>query len=150
MFNEFTKKGYDKTPLGQWKGKGADKPQVFQPSAARFAGKVYLLSSPTNSSATYMMVETFKKYRLATVLGQTTGGNQKGVTAGAMFFMLLPNTKIEIVVPLIGTDLAVAKTFPDAGVQPDIYIKPSIEDAVKGIDTELEMAKRLIAEKLRK
>ena len=97
-----------------------------------------------------MMVETFKKYRLATVLGQTTGGNQKGVTAGAMFFMLLPNTKIEIDVPLIGTDLAVAKTLPDAGVQPDVYVKPSIEDAVKGIDTELEMAKRLIAEKLRK
>ena len=67
-----------------------------------------------------------------------------------MFFMLLPNTKIEIDVPLIGTDLAVAKTFPDAGVQPDVYVKPSIEDAVKGIDTELEMAKRLIAEKLRK
>ena len=148
-FNQ-SEKGYDKTPLGQWKGKGADKPQVFQPSAARFAGKVYLLSSPTNSSATYMMVETFKKYRLATVLGQTTGGNQKGVTAGAMFFMLLPNTKIEIDVPLIGTDLAVAKTFPDAGVQPDVYVKPSIEDAVKGIDTELETVKRLIAEKIRK
>ena len=87
------------------------------------------------------MVETFKKYRLATVIGQTTGGNQKGVTAGAMFFMLLPNTKIEIDVPLIGTDLAIAKTFPDAGVQPDVYVKPSIEDAVKATRTSKKTIK---------
>ena len=148
-FNQI-EKGYEKTPLGQWKGKGADKPQVFKPNATRFLGNVFLLSSPTNSSATYMMVETFKKYQLATVIGQTTGGNQRGVTAGAMFFMLLPNTKIEIDVPLIGTDLAIAKTLPDAGITPDVYIKPSIEDVVKGVDTELAAVKKLIAEKFRK
>ncbi len=139
--------GYNKTELGQWKGKGAGKSQIFQPNAERFSGKVFLLSSPTNSSATYMMVETFKKYHLATVVGQTTGGNQRGVTAGAMFFMLLPNSKIEVDVPLIGTDLAIAKTLPDAGVAPDIYVKPSLEDAVKGVDTEMEVVKKLILNK---
>jgi C-terminal processing protease CtpA/Prc len=139
-----TESGYNKTALGQWKGKGADKPQIFQPNADRFTGKVFLLSSPTNSSATYMMVETFKKHKLATVVGQTTGGNQRGVTAGALFFMLLPNSKIEVDVPLLGTDLVLAKTLPDAGVAPDIFVKPSIENAVNGIDTEMEVVKKLI------
>jgi Peptidase family S41 len=139
--------GYNKTQLGQWKSKGANKPQVFQPNKERFIGNIFLLSSPTNSSATYMMVETFKKYKLATVVGQTTGGNQRGVTAGAMFFMLLPNSKIEVDVPLIGTDLAIAKTLPDAGVKPDIFVKPSIEDTVKDIDTEMEFVKKLILKK---
>jgi C-terminal processing protease CtpA/Prc len=139
--------GYTKTPAGQWKGKGADKPQVFMPNKERFEGNVYLLSSPTNSSATYMMVETFKKHKLATIVGQTTGGNQRGVTAGALFFMLLPNSKIEVDVPLTGTDLDIAKTLPDAGVTPDIYVKPSIENVIKGIDTEMEVVKKLILEK---
>jgi C-terminal processing protease CtpA/Prc len=91
-----------------------------------------------------MMVETFKKHKLATVVGQTTGGNQKGVTAGALYFMLLPNSKIEVDVPLIGTDLEIAKNLPDAGVEPDVFVKPSIEDAVKGIDTEMEVVKKMI------
>jgi hypothetical protein len=148
-FNQ-NEKGYDKTPMGQWKGKGADKPQIFEPNKDQFAGNVYLLSSPTNSSATYMMVETFKKHKLATVVGQTTGGNQKGVTAGALFFMLLPHTKIELDVPLIGTDLETAKSLPDAGIGPDIDVKPSIEDVVKGIDTEMEVVKKMITRKAKK
>jgi C-terminal processing protease CtpA/Prc len=139
--------GFDRTPMGQYKGKGAEKPQIFEPNKEHFAGNVYLLSSPTNSSATYMMVETFKKYKLATVVGQITGGNQKGVTAGAMFFMLLPNTKIEVDVPLIGTDLTIAKNLPDAGIAPDVYVKPSVEDVIKGIDTEMEVVKKMIIAK---
>ncbi|MDZ7935759.1 MAG: S41 family peptidase [Emticicia sp.] len=148
-FNQ-SEKGYEKTALGQWKGKGSEKPQIFKPNSERFSGNVFLLSSATNSSATYMMVETFKKFKLATVVGQTTGGNQKGVTAGAMFFMLLPNTKIEVDVPLIGTDLVVAKNLPDAGIEPDVFVKPNVEDTVSGIDTELEVVKKLINKKMYK
>ncbi len=148
-FNQ-SEKGYNKTPMGQWKGKNAEKPQVFQPNKERFAGNVFLLSSATNSSATYMMVETFKKFKLATVVGQTTGGNQKGVTAGALFFMLLPNSKIEVDVPLIGTDLTVAQNLPDAGIEPDIFVKPSVEDTIKGVDTEMEVVKKLIQNKTSK
>ncbi len=142
-----SEKGYDKTPMGQWKGKDADKPQIFQPNNERFAGNIFLLSSPTHSSATFMMVDTFKKHKLATVIGQTTGGNQKGVTASALFFMLLPHSKIEIDVPLVGTDLAIAKNLPDAGITPDIYVKPNILDVVNGIDTEMEVVKKMISNK---
>ena len=50
-------------------------------------------------------------------------------------------------VPLIGTDYDVAKTRPDAGITPDVYVKPNIEDIVKGIDTEMEAVKELILSK---
>ncbi len=136
--------GYNKTALGQWIGKGAEKPQIIKPNKELFEGNIYLLTSPTNSSATYMMVDAFKKHKLATIVGQTTGGNQRGITAGALFFILLPNTKIEIDVPLIGTELALAKTLPDAGISPDIYVKPNILDVLNGIDTEIEVVKKII------
>jgi hypothetical protein len=58
--------------------------------------------------------------------------------------MLLPNTKIEIDVPLIGMDYDLAKTRQDAGLSPDVYVKPSFMDAVKGIDTEMVLVKQLI------
>ena len=138
-------KGYDKLPNGQFKGKGSGKPEIIVPEKETFSGNIYLLTSPTNSSATFGMAEMFKTNHLATIVGQTTGGNQKGVTAGALFFMLLPNTKIEVDVPLIGTDYELAKTRPDAGITPDVFVKPNIEDVVKGIDTEIEVVKKLIS-----
>ena len=96
------------------------------------------------------MADIFKKHHLATLVGQTTGGNQRGITAGAMFFMSLPNTKIEVDVPLIGMNYDVAKTRPDAGLSPNVYVKPNIMDAVKGIDTEMEVVKKLIAKNHKK
>ena len=67
-----------------------------------------------------------------------------------MFFMSLPNTKIEVDVPLIGMNYDVAKTRPDAGLSPNVYVKPNIMDAVKGIDTEMEVVKKLIAKNHKK
>lgn len=148
-FNQ-NENGYNKLPNGHWKGKGADKPRVIAPAQKQFEGDIYLLSSPTNSSATYMMVELFKKHQIATIVGQTTGGNQKGVTAGAMFFMLLPHSKIEVDVPLIGTDLALAQHLPDAGISPDVLVKPSIKNELDKRDAEIETVKNIIVQRASK
>jgi hypothetical protein len=145
----FNKKAENFTllPSGQYKDKNLDKIINIEPEKELVPANIYLLTSPTNSSATYILVDIFKTHHLATIVGQTTGGNQKGITASAMFFMLLPNTKIEVDVPLIGTDYAVAQTRPDAGISPDVYVKPNITDIKNDIDTEMEVVKKLISEK---
>lgn len=140
-------KNFTLLPSGQFKDKNLDKVIIIEPEKGLMPPNVYLLTSPTNSSATYIMADIFKTHHLATIVGQTTGGNQKGITASAMFFMKLPNTKIEVDVPLIGTDYDIAKTRPDAGITPDVYVKPNIEDLKNGIDTEMEMVKKLILQK---
>jgi hypothetical protein len=141
---------FTKLPSGQYRSKGSEKPQIITPESTHIEGNIYLLTSATNSSAGYITANIFKKNHLATLIGQTTGGNQRGITAGALFFMLLPNTKIEVDVPLIGMDYDLAKTRPDAGISPDVYVKPNIEDIVKGIDTEMEVVKKLIAKNFKK
>ena len=142
-FNKDPKK-FIALPNGQFKDKLLDLPRTIKPEVDLRPQNVYLLTSPTNSSATYILADIIKTHQLATIVGQTTGGNQKGITASAMFFMVLPNTKIEVDVPLIGTDYEVAKTRPDAGISPDVYVKPNIDDAVKGVDTEMEVVKKMI------
>ncbi|MGL4630707.1 MAG: S41 family peptidase [Leadbetterella sp.] len=139
--------GFTRTSLEQWKSKELSQPLNFKPSEKRFGGSIYLLSSATNSSATYMMVEIFKKHKLATIVGQTTGGNQRGITAGAMFFMLLPKTQIEVDVPLIGMDLTEAMTKPDAGIEPDVFVNTTINSYLNGLDPEIEAVKKLIKSK---
>jgi C-terminal processing protease CtpA/Prc len=139
-----TIRSFIKMPSGQYRLKSAGKADTLKPKDLHIATNVYLLINATNSSATFVFAQMLKEQKLATLVGQMTGGNQKGITAGALFFMLLPNSKIEVDVPLIGMNYDLAKTRPDAGIAPDVYVKPSIEDVVNGIDTEMEAVKNLI------
>jgi C-terminal processing protease CtpA/Prc len=139
-----SERSFIKMPSGQYRLKSAGKADTLKPKDLHIATNVYLLINATNSSATFVFAQMLKEQKLATLVGQMTGGNQKGITAGALFFMLLPNSKIEVDVPLIGMNYDLAKTRPDAGIAPDVYVKPSIEDVVNGIDTEMEAVKSLI------
>jgi len=132
---------------GQYRGKKDGKGQRLDPSDNHLTGTVYLLTSATNSSAAWQFASALHEHKLATLVGQETGGNQKGITANALFFMVLPNTKIEVDVPLMGMDYAEAAKRPDAGIQPDVYVKPSVQAFVQGTDQELDAVRTLIARK---
>jgi hypothetical protein len=99
-----------------------------------FEGKVYLLTDAANSSATFYMAGNYRKMGLATLVGQTTGASKKGINAGNYFFLKLPNSQVEIDLPVMSS---IADQEIDEGVVPAIYINPSISDISKGIDTEL-------------
>jgi len=108
----------------------------INPQGPRFTGRVFALMGATNSSATFAFLDAAKSMRLATLVGQTSGGNRRGINGGAFFFMTLPNSKIEVDIPLIG--YFAPGSQPDAGVEPDIAIKPTIEAIARGEDQELE------------
>jgi hypothetical protein len=65
-----------------------------------------------------------------------------------MFVLRLPNSQIEVDMPLISS--CPVSPQPDQGLLPDLYIKPKVEDLVKGIDAELQAVKRLIATQSRR
>ena len=59
------------------------------------------------------------------IIGEPTGGNLRGINGGAMFFLTLPNTQIEVDIPLFASfpkdvDLS---TVPNRGVVPDAIKK---------------------------
>lgn len=116
---------------------------VVQPKSPRFAGKVFVLTGASNSSATFEFAELIKKTRLGTLVGQATGGNQQGINGGAFFFLNLPNSRIEIDLPLIGQFPTEAR--PDAGLDPDVWVRPSVEDIAAGRDAEMTAVRRQLA-----
>jgi hypothetical protein len=109
---------------------------VIAPAAPRFTGRLWVLVGATNSSATFEFAQTVRQNRLGTLVGQTTGGNQRGINGGAFFFLRLPRSGIELDVPLIGQ--FPAGDPPDAGLQPDVLIVPTVRDIALGRDAELE------------
>lgn len=120
------------------------KAQSFNPPKNNYQGKVYLLVGPLNSSATYYMAGAAKRNGAATLVGQETGGNQKGINGGLLYFLKLPNSKIELDIPVIG-DFQIGE-HPDKGYEPDVLVAPNVDDIVNGIDTELATTLELIAQ----
>lgn len=120
------------------------KEQTFKPYKDTYAGKVYLLVSPYNSSATYYLAGTAKRQQLATLVGQETGGNLKGINGGQIYFLKLPNSKIELDVPIGGVFPLTEQ--PDRGYIPDVLVKPTPQDVANGIDSELSATLALIKE----
>lgn len=130
----YTLKRYDDIPGGN----------VIVPSGRRYTGKVYVLIGPVNSSATFQFAQLVKTNKLATLVGQTTGGSQRGINGGAFYFLKLPNSKIEVDLPLIGQ--FPVTSMPDSGIMPDIYVRPSSKGIAAGRDAEIETIKALVAE----
>ncbi len=125
-----------------------EKGDVIAPLGRRYEGHVIVLVGPANSSATFQFAQVVKENRLATLLGQTTGGNQRGINGSAFFFVTLPNSRIEFDLPLVatfsGNDRPTGRTIPfqriaDAGIEPDVLVTPNIDDVAFGVDAELRL-----------
>ena len=111
---------------------------VIKPAGQRFHGKVIVLIDATNSSATFQLAQNIQRYHLGTLIGQPTGGSQRGINGGAFFFLRLPGSGIEMDLPLIGT--FPPSSMPDAGVTPDILVKQTVSDIAVGHDAGLAAA----------
>ena len=119
-------------------------PLIVNSSSRAFKGNTYLLINAANSSATFYFAEIAKENKLATLIGETTGGSQKGLNGGTMFFLRLPNSQIEIDLPIIGT---FSSDRPLGGIEPDILVTQSVEDIIKGEDKVMIVTKKIIQEK---
>ena len=118
---------------------------VIKPKKPRFNGDVFLLIDASNSSATFFMADIMKREKMAKLFGSTNGGNQRGMNGGRMFFLTLPNSKIEVDIPLIGYYAKTNK--PDGGMDPDIAIAPTVEDIISGKDVVIERVLKEIGKK---
>ena len=72
------------------------------------------------------------------LVGEATGGNQRGGNGGAFFFVRLPASGIEFDLPLIGN--FPMQPAPDAGIEPDLKVDVAAVDIATGIDAQMERA----------
>ncbi len=133
--------GADATPYDarffNLKGDG-DGPANIVPKGSRFKGRVFVLIGPENSSATFQFASLIKANKLGTLVGEPTGGNQRGINGGAFFFLRLPESGLEADIPLIG--YFPDKSMPDAGITPDVLAPVTARDIASGRDAAMERA----------
>ncbi|NNE70548.1 MAG: peptidase S41, partial [Rhodothermales bacterium] len=111
---------------------------TLAPAEDAFVGKVAVLVDATASSATFYLAKAIKEAGVAPLIGQQTGGSLKGLNAGQMVFLTLPNSGIAVDLPLIGS--RPSEPGPDRGVEPDVWVEPTVEAIAAGQDLEVEAA----------
>ncbi len=121
---------------------------MIAPALPRFEGRLWVLVGAANSSATFEFAQTVWQNKLGTLVGQQTGGNQRGINGGAFFFLRLPKSGIELDLPLIGQFPSGAR--PDAGIEPDIKVVPTVADIAAGRDAEMEAVRAQVLRQAQK
>lgn len=106
------------------------------------SGRVFVLTSADNSSATFEFAQQLQRNGVGTLVGQPTGGNLRGINGSAFFFLHMPNSKIEVDLPPVGQVPTSAQ--PDRGVVPDVPVQITVQDLQDGRDVELETVRALL------
>jgi hypothetical protein len=116
---------------------------VIRPIPPRFTGRVFVLVSPVNGSATHEFATHARRHGLATLVGEPLGGNERGINGGAFFFLRLPGSGLEVDLPVIGYFRAGDR--PDAAPRPDVLAPPTVESIADGLDPALAAVEALRA-----
>ncbi|WP_067663113.1 S41 family peptidase [Ferrimonas marina] len=103
---------------------------MLTPNPNRFAGRISLLVDGANRSATLLLAQQLKQWGRATLVGRTTGGNLRGINGGQILFLRLPNSGLELDLPLIG--YFGPDTAENDGLAPDIRVAASMPGEADG------------------
>lgn len=120
---------------------------VFSPrSRHHFEGRLYVLQGGYTFSAATMFIAQVQGQEHVRVLGEETGGGNYGNSAMFIPKLVLPNSKLEVSMPLYR--LVIDSTRKKGGgILPDIEVKPSSYAIQQGFDVKVREALRLIDER---
>jgi hypothetical protein len=109
-----------------------------------FDGKVYvLINGPTFSAAT-LFCHAVKGQPNVPIAGEESGGGWHGNSGIMIPDITLPNTKLKVRLPLFKIVQYNHVPKDGRGVVPDIYIPPTVEGVIKGLDRKMMIVKELI------
>jgi C-terminal processing protease CtpA/Prc len=116
----------------------------------RFNKNVYVLMNGGTFSAAALLVSKLHNMGVGTFVGMTCGGAYDGCSAAQFSSIKLPNTELEISLPLGRILYNVdAQKYNKPILQPDFEVNPNLEDFLNNEDTVLKYTLNLIKNKVK-
>lgn len=109
---------------------------IIKPSESQFTGELYFLVDGGCRSTTGHFISLVKYHKLGTIIGEETCASFSCNSNGRPY--PLPNTGLILECPYTTFDVAVEGQPRGNGVQPNIYIKPSVGDVIRNEDAVLQ------------
>ena len=117
----------------------------YQPKRKNhFDGNVYVLINGPTFSASTLFCNAVKGQPNVTLAGEETGGGWHGNSGILIPDITLPNTKLKVRLPLFKIVQYNHVPKNGSGVVPDIYIPPTVDGVVKGLDRKMLIVKEMI------
>lgn len=111
---------------------------------------VYVLMNGGTFSAAALLVSKLHNMDVGTYVGMTCGGAYDGCSAAQFSSIQLPNTALEISLPLGRILYNIdSKKYNKPILQPDFEVNPNLEDFLKNEDTVLKFTLNLIKNKVK-
>ncbi|SDM31604.1 S41 family peptidase [Kriegella aquimaris] len=121
--------------------------KIQKPQNNPFLGKVIVLINGGSFSVTSEFAAVAHHLKRAVFIGEETGGGYHGNNSGAFAIVKLPNSKIDLGIPLLAYYTAVGDyAFKDQGVIPDYEVRPTIEGKLFKKDEVMERAMEILKE----
>ena len=114
-----------------------------------FRGQVFVLTNGGTFSAASIFASLAKQNAAArvTVIGRETGGGAYGCNAFTSPYMTLPETGVQLRLPLYKIVLAIPGTDQGRGVMPDVPVVYTASDVLNARDLDLEKVYELVRRK---
>ena len=143
LYNVMMQFGTKKLDDGMYHNRRYETHYFTPKTTHHFNGSVYLIQGGYTFSAATMFISSLYQQHNVTIVGEETGGGYYGNSAMLLPNIILPNTKLNVRLPLF--KLVMDKNRPKGrGIMPDIQIDPSSDAIKNGIDLKLEAIKKLI------
>lgn len=123
--------------------KGAEKVKL-NPRKNAYIGPLYVLIDAASASATGEFLGQLKTHSEAIFVGEEAGSNPVSQTASDLLKLVLPHSKIKVVIPAIQSVSRVDFANDGHGVRPDIECVSRIEAVLTGEDEVLAKVCQII------
>ena len=118
--------------------------KAIKPDKNAFTGKLLVLTSRSNGSATTALLAKLQDMDRAILIGEETGGSAEGTTAGVLFYLKLPESGIRTRVPVLQDFNDVSTFTPRKGVVPDIFAPITLDAFIQKKDPAYDAALAMI------
>jgi hypothetical protein len=120
----------------------SEQPTRHAPHPDAFPGRLTILIGPYNASGSTLLLAVLREHAEARFIGEPTAGSAEGPTAGLLFFLTLPASRIRVNVPVFSQRSSAERFEPWTGVAPDVLVPETIADLLAGRDAALAAALR--------
>ncbi|RFM30276.1 S41 family peptidase [Deminuibacter soli] len=110
-----------------------------------FSGQVYVLQGGYTFSAATMFIANIKSQPNVTTTGEETGGGSYGNSSVHLPSVRLPNTGLQVVLPLFRVVINSKQPKTGRGLIPDIAIYPTSNAIERNADIKMEKLQAIIA-----
>lgn len=137
----FAKKQSD----GLWHNAQSERKMYKPKKNNHFDGTLYVLTGGATFSASSLFLSKIYRQPNVVIVGEETGGGARGNTAVFIPKITLPNTGVQLRLPLFRLISDVNIPENGRGIQPNVQVIPDSWQIANGMDKKMEKVKSLIA-----